>query len=168
MAARVPKDKLLEIWGKQKNIIVGVDGSDCGDAAMDWAITNLMKESDMLHLVYCYQPMDDFVDLEDGIVFSPSAEDQGRIKSAAQARLRDAVKRCVGEEPHIQHTEHLMVGDPRTCINELADTLKAEAVVVGCRGRGAISRAVLGSVSTWLSHHCQRPLVIVRPEEQCK
>jgi nucleotide-binding universal stress UspA family protein len=49
---------------------------------------------------------------------------------------------------------------------ELAEKLKAEAVVVGCHGRTAIGRAILGSTSTWLSHHCQRPVVIVRDEKK--
>lgn len=74
--------------------------------------------------------------------------------------------RCVGEEPALKHETHLLAGDPRMCISELADKINADAVVVGCRGRGAITRAVLGSVSTWLSHHLTRPLVIIRPPDE--
>lgn len=54
---------------------------------------------------------------------------------------------------------HLLDGDPRT---ELA--LKAEdgdLLVVGARGHGAVGAAILGSVSTWLLHHVQRPIVVV-------
>ena len=156
----------MEVWARPKNIVVAVDGSKYGDAAMDWAIENLCGETDILHLVYCYQPMEEFVDLEDGIVFSPTQKDQDKLKAKAEAVLRDAVVRCVGEEPAIKHEEHLLAGDPRMCITELSDKVKADAVVVGCRGRGAISRAVLGSVSTWLSHHLTKPLVIVRPQDE--
>jgi nucleotide-binding universal stress UspA family protein len=60
---------------------------------------------------------------------------------------------------------HLVSGDSRVALAELAEKLKAEAVVVGCHGRSAIGRAILGSTSTWLSHHCKRPVVIVRPDE---
>ena len=44
----------------------------------------------------------------------------------------------------------------------LADELDARAVVVGSRGRSSIAAAVLGSVSTGVLHHAQRPVLVVR------
>ncbi len=32
---------------------------------------------------------------------------------------------------------------------------------MGARGHGAIGSAILGSVSTWLLHQVQRPMVVV-------
>ena len=42
---------------------------------------------------------------------------------------------------------------------ETADELDARAIVVGSRGRSAFAAAVLGSVSTGLLHHTQRPVL---------
>jgi nucleotide-binding universal stress UspA family protein len=45
---------------------------------------------------------------------------------------------------------------------DLAEELDASAIVAGSRGRSALRAAVLGSVSTGLLHHTQRPVLIVR------
>jgi nucleotide-binding universal stress UspA family protein len=39
--------------------------------------------------------------------------------------------------------------------------LGADLVVVGARGHGGVGALVLGSVSTWMLHHCDGPLVVV-------
>eukprot|EP00056_Hartaetosiga_gracilis_P014313 m.240251 g.240251 ORF g.240251 m.240251 type:complete len:169 (-) comp14734_c0_seq1:132-638(-) len=159
------KEDLLKIWEKPRAIVVGIDGSKYGDAAIDWAIENIVRENDTLHLVYSYVPLMEYVDVEDGIVFSPTQKEQDKLKEHAEGVVRHSITRALGEEPHLKIEQHILTGDPRMCINDIADRLKASTVVVGCRGRGAVSRALLGSVSTWLSHHCTRPLVIVRPDD---
>jgi nucleotide-binding universal stress UspA family protein len=45
-----------------------------------------------------------------------------------------------------------------------ADDLHASAIVAGSRGRSPLRSAVLGSVSTGLLHHTQRPVVVVRAD----
>ena len=51
-------------------------------------------------------------------------------------------------------------------ILELADGNDAAAIVVGSRGHGSIGRMLMGSVSTAVVHHADRPtLVINRPRD---
>jgi nucleotide-binding universal stress UspA family protein len=48
----------------------------------------------------------------------------------------------------------------------LADEIDAGAIVAGSRGRSSVAAAVLGSVSTGILHHTQRPVLVVRGDEE--
>ncbi len=51
-------------------------------------------------------------------------------------------------------------------IVEIAEDHDAPAIVIGSRGLSAVNRMLLGSVSTAVLHHCDRPtLVIHRPSD---
>ena len=47
-------------------------------------------------------------------------------------------------------------------IVRIAEEHDAAAVVLGSRGRSAIKTALLGSVSSGVAHHCNRPVIITR------
>ena len=53
-------------------------------------------------------------------------------------------------------------GDPAEKICEYAETLDAGLVIVGTRGRGRITSAVLGSVSEKVARDCKRSVLIVK------
>jgi nucleotide-binding universal stress UspA family protein len=53
-------------------------------------------------------------------------------------------------------------GAPGPVLCERAEALGADVVVVGSRGRGAIRRALLGSVSTYVVHNAPCPVLVVR------
>ncbi len=55
----------------------------------------------------------------------------------------------------------LMDGSPALAIRQAAQTENAELVVTGRRGRGGFAALLLGSTSNQLTHHLDRPLVIV-------
>lgn len=52
-------------------------------------------------------------------------------------------------------------GRPAAVIADVADSLNADLVVVGRRGRGSVAEVLLGSVSHELSHHCKRPVLVI-------
>jgi len=57
-------------------------------------------------------------------------------------------------------------GDPAEAIAHAAERVGADAICVGSHGRGALARAVLGSVSQALLGRTHRPVLVVprRPE----
>lgn len=55
-----------------------------------------------------------------------------------------------------------LLGAPAETIADLAMDDGFDLVVVGNKGRGAVSRVLLGSVADRLAHICKRPVLIVR------
>lgn len=60
----------------------------------------------------------------------------------------------------------VMRGDSRYEILRKAEELKPSILIMGSRGMGAIKRAVLGSVSDYIVHNCDCPVLIVKDERK--
>lgn len=139
-----------------KKIIVAIDGSDAAQHALQTAIEFASKFDATLLVVNVfappYIPPEPYAmsngELEAGV--RKYGEDLAR-NAAALAAQRQVKAECV-----------TVTGSPAEMIADLAITRQADMVVVGSRGMGAVRRAVLGSVSTRLSHICEKPLLIVR------
>lgn len=131
-------------------LVVGIDGSPCSRAALEWAETYAKTADASITLVTAWHwPMSYGVPLAyEG--FDPE-EDARKVVEAAAADLSLAVGRIktVVTQGH--------PGDALVTASKAADLL-----VVGCRGHGAISGAFLGSTSTYCVHHAKCPVVVVR------
>lgn len=53
-------------------------------------------------------------------------------------------------------------GGPGESLAELAESGNFDLVVVGSKGRGAVSRMLVGSITDRLVHICKRPVMVVR------
>jgi nucleotide-binding universal stress UspA family protein len=63
--------------------------------------------------------------------------------------------------------EEILEGTPAEQVVELARARNAPLIVVGSRGLGAITGALLGSVSSAIIHRADRPVLVVpRPPER--
>lgn len=78
--------------------------------------------------------------------------------------LREAAR--LAEERSLPSETRLLMGDPAKKIVELADSIRADLIVVGSHGHGVFSSALLGSVSLGILHRAKRPVLIVREARQ--
>lgn len=83
--------------------------------------------------------------------------------AAVRAELKAIVSAEVGGRS-VDWTLRLLAGDPARALGRLAADLHASMIIVGTPERGLahrISEALNGSVASWLSHHQNRPVLIV-------
>lgn len=60
---------------------------------------------------------------------------------------------------------HLRIGVVAEEVVDLAEELEVDLIVVGTRGRSAIDRALMGSVSDSIVRHARCPVVVARSQE---
>jgi nucleotide-binding universal stress UspA family protein len=88
-------------------------------------------------------------------------EDSERARATAEAGAQAA------SEAGLDATAETVAGSgsPWRAIREAAERHDAEAIVCGRRGLGAARRAVLGSTSSGVLHHADRPILVVPDPE---
>ena len=82
----------------------------------------------------------------------------------ARAALEGATARA--GELGVEAESEILEGDPAEQILGLARSRDVDLVVVGSRGRGPISAALLGSVSRAVVNGADRPVLVVRKPEK--
>jgi nucleotide-binding universal stress UspA family protein len=75
--------------------------------------------------------------------------------------LAEQVERIKGDGANVAEA-HLREGPAVDEILDLAEEVGADLIVIGSRGLGAISRALLGSVSESVVKHAHCPVLVVR------
>jgi len=149
---------------RDPGIVVAVDGSPDSNAAMRWAVREATMRNVALTLVHAALPVSFGPQVLEWSGFSPPAEFLQDLDDNSRQVLADAVK--IVEDMSGDHrprmNAELTYGAPVPALVELST--KADMVVVGSRGHGALERALLGSVSTGLVHHAHCPVAVIRKE----
>jgi nucleotide-binding universal stress UspA family protein len=63
----------------------------------------------------------------------------------------------------VKFETEILEGRPASVIVEFARSRAMDLIIVGSRGRSAITSALLGSVSEDVAHHADRPVLVVKP-----
>ncbi|HVC67391.1 MAG TPA: universal stress protein [Acidimicrobiales bacterium] len=82
----------------------------------------------------------------------------GRAHESARQVLSEAEVRLGLDDAEVR----VLGGDPASAVCELAVEVGARAIVIGTRGRGGLSRALLGSVSDYVVRNAPCTVVVTR------
>jgi nucleotide-binding universal stress UspA family protein len=143
--------------GKAGKIVVGVDGSDSAALALRWAVRQAELTGDTIEAVIAWQ-----FPIVGGAYGWPAIAviDGTDFAAVAEKTLEEAIGAAAKSGSLLTIERKVVEGYPPTVlIDESAD---ADLLVVGCRGHGTFTEALLGSVSQHCSHHARCPVVIVR------
>ncbi|GAB4086636.1 universal stress protein [Myceligenerans cantabricum] len=138
-----------------RGVVVGVDGSPESLTALDWAASTATRHDARLTVLAAYEPEQD-----------PTPGLQVKdidVRAAADEALRRAADR-LGEVRPGGHAAELLtaVGSPSALLAERSRT--SDLVVLGRRGLGRVSRALLGSASGAVVARAHGPVVVIPAE----
>lgn len=136
-------------------IIVGVDGSEDSQLALDWALQEASLRHTALTVINVYP---EITSSWGAVAYPVIGLDFEQAEHEMQVLTEKAVGRMAGPPPTV--TVQVACGSPATELIGAAHD--ADLLVVGCRGSGGFARLMLGSVSSQVAHHAPCPVVIVR------
>lgn len=137
-------------------IVVGVDGSVCGDVALRFALSEAVLRDTSVRTVTAYRtpallaPTD-----PDLIVMLQKSERQAALKIARDALAHARTERTV----EVVVEQVVLQSNPALAIVGRASD--AQLIVVGTHGRGLVRRWLLGSVSHRVIHDSRRPVAVI-------
>ena len=138
-----------------KTIVVGVDGSKHGEAALGFAAQEAALRGARLLIVCAWEIP---VIIASAPVY-PGEAFEG-LPDDAKSTVQAALVRVAELQPLVACEGKAIEGQPAAIL--LKEAQDAEMIVVGSRGRGGFASLLLGSVSQQVVHHAPCPVVVVR------
>ncbi|MGA8217188.1 MAG: universal stress protein [Solirubrobacterales bacterium] len=137
-----------------RNVVVAYDGGEGARAALAKAVEIAARDGAALTIVEATsEQMPSVV---------PGSPRQSPPERAERARkeLREAVEAL---DPSLEASPWVVGGPAAKAILTVAEDIEADLIVTGSRNRGAVARAVLGSVSTDILHGARCDVLVTQP-----
>ncbi|WP_203335621.1 universal stress protein [Nocardioides limicola] len=139
-----------------QTIVVGVDGSDASRAALTFAVQEALLRGANVEVVTAWSTPT----YEESILGLQAAALRERAEESQEALIKDVVGGLERTPDIIRTVEHTDAG--QLLVDRSAD---GAMLVVGATDKGRLSRAVLGSASTYAVRHAKVPVVVVPDQE---
>ncbi|MCZ7461803.1 universal stress protein [Streptomyces sp. WMMC940] len=137
-------------------VVVGVDGSASGLAAVEEAAREARWRGATLRVVHAFIWDRMHVPLGPPSYGPPG----GGLRNAAARLLAEAVERAAATAPEVEVVSAVVSGEPLTVLG--TESRGAELVVVGSRGMGGFVGLLVGSTAVHLAAHGRCPVLVVR------
>ena len=134
-----------------KKILVGFDGSEGSELALNKAMSLIDEYGELVLLAVVPSPADKvFVD----------SEMSKNLRKKAKNLINDAIS-DIG--PHdFDVTGMIEEGDAATIIIDVASRLNVDLIVLGSKGTSEIGRFLIGSVANKVVQYAHKPVMVVR------
>ncbi|KAI8476104.1 MAG: hypothetical protein J3K34DRAFT_402100 [Monoraphidium minutum] len=151
-----------------RKVLVAVDESKASDKTFAWALDNMIRPGDEMHLIHVIPPGSRLVVTPDlgieGVIEDDEATKK-KVEEHALAFIRERFEAVLSDKK-IPYDVHLIRCDTSTdSIGQLiclrAENLNAAAVIMAKHNKGALKEFFLGSCSAYVIHHCKQPVVVL-------
>jgi nucleotide-binding universal stress UspA family protein len=140
-----------------KNILVPIDFSEHAAHALDYAAALAAQLDARIHLVHAITiPLNGVREMAHSatLIEQAAKETQAALDEVA-TRYRDRVSMA---------PVRVEVGDAREVIDQVAEKIGADLIVMGTHGRRGVKRVLLGSVAEAVVRSAPCPVLTVRPK----
>ncbi|HXW45483.1 MAG TPA: universal stress protein [Streptosporangiaceae bacterium] len=135
-------------------VIVGVDGSAESVRALQWAARYAADTGAHLRAVLCWH-------YPGTLGVAPIGKAPEPVTDEVRQHLDETLAKAIADgAPDAEVERQLEYGHPAQCLVDQSQ--RADLLVVGHRGHGAVTGRLLGSVSIHCVMHAACPVVIVR------
>jgi nucleotide-binding universal stress UspA family protein len=144
-------------------ILIGVDGSEYSDAALDEVSRRSWPKGSELLVIHAYEMP--FAPTPEVWVLPPDYYEQldRAVRTQSDAIVEAAVQKLkVGLGAAIEIKSKAILGSPKRVILDEAETWKPDLIVVGSHGYPTWERLLLGSVSQAVVSHAKCSVEVVR------
>jgi len=142
----------------RRRIVVGVDPSPSGAAALDWALREAVSTGASLHAVRAWTPNAYAMEAYAYAAGDIEPMELARAQLEADEQLKLAIEQVDGADTVACTTAAVLGAASQVLVEQGA---QSAMLVVGSRSHGVLSRAVLGSVSSAVLHHASTPVTVV-------
>jgi len=140
---------------RSPRIVAGVDGSEPSVAALRWAVRQAELTGGTVDAVIAWQ----YPISAGGLGWAPTSGLDDTDYSELASKTLNAALAQVSPPPAVPVRQLVVDGNPGQVLLDAAKD--ADLLVVGNRGHGGFTDALIGSVSTRCVHHAGCPVVVV-------
>jgi nucleotide-binding universal stress UspA family protein len=138
-------------------IVVGIDGSASSKSALRWAVAQAERIGATVQVVIAWH----YPAMVGGYAWAPvSVMEAANFDETAAKTAAETIAEVVDPASAVSIETSVREGNAAAVLIEAAEG--AQLLVVGCRGHGGFTSALLGSVSLHCAQHAPCPIVIIR------
>jgi len=141
-------------------IVVGVDDSPCSTAALEYVRSQAWPAGSRVIVVSAAVPQVAVyaeVYAPASSVYQQVLEDQLKMHEEVVARAELSLR-----DTGLQTKAHVVQGDPREALIDIAKRENADLIVLGSHGRTGLAKLLVGSVASHVVTHAPCSVLVVR------
>ncbi len=151
-------------------ILVALDDSESSHQALLQALKLINLQAAIIVLLSVEEPvmMPVTSDISSPDVFKADVTSNWGEQAAAiklqEQKIRSAIQWAehLCEQAGVRYVTRTEFGEPKHVICEVAQQENPDLMVIGSHGYGLVERVLIGSVSEYVVHHAQCPVLVVR------